>query len=95
MRPFAVLNAIIFGSATAITFGLVGVLVIFLVLQGRHPELGHEFGSLTRSAVLFIGLSAVSGSSLFATLKGLRWRLIAQGAMWFSLAGAVLFYWPR
>jgi len=29
MRPFAVLNAIIFGSAAAITFGLGGVIVIF------------------------------------------------------------------
>ena len=32
MRPLAILNAIVFGSAAAITFGLVGVLVIFLVL---------------------------------------------------------------
>jgi len=95
MRPLAVLNAIVFGSATAITFGLCGVLVIFLVLRGRHPELANEFVPLTRSAVLFILLTAVSGFSLFATLKGLRWRLIAQAAMWFTIAATVALYWPR
>ena len=95
MRPLAVLNAIIFGSATAITFGLCGVLVIFLILKGSHPELGYEFAPLARSAGLFILMTAVSGSSLFATLKGLRWRLIAQGAMWFTLAATVAVYWPR
>jgi hypothetical protein len=92
MRPLAVLNAIIFGSATAITFGLCGVLIIFLILKGSHPELGYEFA---RSAGLFILMTAVSGSSLFATLKGLRWRLIAQGAMWFTLAATVAVYWPK
>ena len=95
MRPLAVLNAIIFGSATAITFGLCGVLVIVLILKGSHPELGYEFAPLARSAGLFILMTAVSGSSLFATLKGLRWRLIAQGAMWFTLAATVAVYWPR
>ena len=39
MRPLAVLNAIVFGSAAAITFGLGGVLVIFLVLQGQYPQM--------------------------------------------------------
>lgn len=94
MRPLAVLNAIVFGSATAISFGLCGVLVIFLILKGTHPELGNEFVPLARSAALFILLTAVSGSSLFATLQGLRWRLIAQGAMWFTLAATVAVYWP-
>ena len=46
MRPFAVLNAILFGSAAAITFGLFAVLIIYLVLQGRHPQLATEFGTL-------------------------------------------------
>ncbi|HEY4367378.1 MAG TPA: hypothetical protein VGN07_09125 [Steroidobacteraceae bacterium] len=95
MRPLAVLNAIVFGSATAITFGLCGVLIIFLVLQGRHPELTNEFPSLTRSAAMFIVLTVVSGLSLLGTLKGQRWRLIAQAAMWVTIAGTILLYWPR
>lgn len=51
MRPLAVLNAILFGSATAITFGLSGVLIIYLVLQGRHPQLAAEFGPDRKSVV--------------------------------------------
>ncbi|HEU4485053.1 MAG TPA: hypothetical protein VFR96_06145 [Povalibacter sp.] len=95
MRPFAVLNAILFGSAAAITFGLTGVLIIFLVLQGRHPELAREFGSLLRSGALFATLATVSGLSLYGTLKGLSWRRLAQVAMWLAIAATVALYWPR
>ena len=64
MRPLAVLNAIVFGSAAAITFGLVGVLVIFLVLQGEYPQMRAEFPVLVRSSALFALLAAVPGASL-------------------------------
>ena len=95
MRPFAVLNAILFGSAAAITFGLTGVLIIFLVLQGRHPELAREFGSLLRSGAWFATLATVSGLSLYGTLKGLSCRRLAQVAMWLAIAATVALYWPR
>jgi hypothetical protein len=95
MRPLAVLNAIIFGSATAITFGLGAVLVIFLVLKGRYPEMGEEFPALLRSSTLFAALAVVAGSSLFALLKERRWRWLAQAAMWLVVAGIVALYWPR
>lgn len=95
MRPLAVLNAIIFGSATAITFGLSGVLVVYLILQGRHPELAAEFGPLLRSCATITVVAVASGLSLFADLKSLRWRLIAQAAMWFTVVATVLLYWPR
>jgi hypothetical protein len=95
MRPFAVLNAILFGSAAAITFGLCAVLVIYLVLQGRHPQLAAEFGPLMRSGGLFAMLSAASGLSLYSTLKSLHWRRIAQTAMWAALAATIALYWPR
>ena len=94
MRPLAVLNAIVFGSAAAITFGLAGVLVVFVVLEGRHPEMRGELGTLVRSAGLFALLAAVSGASLFAMLKGLRWRWIAQAGMWLVIAGIAALYWP-
>lgn len=95
MRPFAVLNAILFGSAAAITFGLTAVLIIFLILQGRHPELAREFGSLLRSGALFATLAGVSGLSLYGTLKGLNWRRLAQAAMWAAIAIVGALYWPR
>jgi hypothetical protein len=95
MRPFAVLNAILFGSAAAITFGLFAVLIIYLVLQGRHPQLANEFGPLARSGGLFAVLSLASGLSLYSTLKALHWRRIAQGGMWIALIAAIALYWPR
>jgi hypothetical protein len=95
MRPLAVLNAIVFGSATAITFGLVGVLVIFLVLKGSNPEMSGELPTLLRSSAVFAVLAAVSGASLLALLKTLRWRWIAQAATWSVVAGIAVLYWPR
>jgi len=93
VRPLAVLNAIVFGSAAALTFALMGVVVVFTILQRRHPELAAEFGMLLRSTALVALLAAISGVSLFAMLKGLRWRWIAQGALWFTLAALGTFYW--
>jgi len=95
MRPLTVLNAIVFGSSAAITFGLTAVIVIYLFLMGQHPELNSEFSPLLRSSGEFALLSAVSGASLLAMLKDLRWRWIAQSAMWFTAVGIGLLYWPR
>lgn len=94
MSPLAVLNAIIFGSSAAISFGLLGVVVIFLVLKGSNPALGTEFPALLRSSVVFVLLAAVSGASLLSLLKTLKWRWLAQAAMWLALAGTVAVYWP-
>ena len=96
MRPLAVLNAIVFGSAAAITFGLGGVLVIFLVLQGQYPAdargIPCRWCAAARCSPL---LAAVSGASLFGMLKGWRWRWLAQAAMWLVVAGIAALYWPR
>jgi hypothetical protein len=95
MRPLAVLNAIVFGSAAAITFGLAGVLLIFLILQGQYPEMREEFPVLVRSSALFALLAGVSGASLLGMLKGTRWRWMAHAAMWLVVAGITAFYWPQ
>jgi hypothetical protein len=92
VRPLAALTAILFGSASAIAFGLGGVTVIFLILKGRHPEMGAEFPALVRSWLVFTALAAVTGATLYSTLKELRWRWPAQIAMWASLAAVTLFY---
>ncbi len=92
MRPLSVLTAIIFGSSTAISFGLVGVAVIFLILKGRYPQMSAEFPSLVRSSLVFIMLAGISGVSLLGLLKEQRWRWWAQGAMWAALAGVTAFY---
>ena len=95
MRPLAVLNAIVFGSAAAITFGLGGVLVIFLILQGQYPQMRAEFPVLVRSSALFALLAAVSGASLLGMLKGRPWRWAAHAAMWLVVGGIAAIYWPR
>lgn len=95
MRPIAVLNAIIFGSAAAITFGLLGVVVIFLVLKGSNPAMSDEFPALLRSSGVFLVLAGVSGASLLSLLKTLKWRWLAQAAMWATVAGIAALYWPE
>lgn len=95
MRPLAVLNAIVFGSAAAITFGLLGVVVIFLVLKGDNPAMASEFPALLRSSAVFAVLAAVSGASLLSLLKTLKWRWLAQAAMWAVVASIALLYWPE
>lgn len=92
MRPLAVLSAILFGSAAAITFGLGGVLTVFLILEGRHPEMRAELPALWRSALLFAVFATVSGLSLYSLLKELKWRWIAQIATWLLLIGIAVFY---
>jgi len=92
MRPLAALNAILFGSAAAISFGLWGVALVFLILKGRHPEMSAEFPAVVRSGLMFAALTAVSGASLYSLLKELRWRWAAQTAMWLCIAGIAAFY---
>lgn len=95
MRPLTVVNAIILGSAAAITFGLSAVLVIYLILRGRHPQLASEFGPLLRSSAQFAVLTMVSGASFIAMVKNLRWRWAAQASMWLAVLAIGALYWPR
>jgi uncharacterized membrane protein len=95
MRPLTVVNAIVLGSAAAITFGLTAVLVIYLILKDRHPQLAQEFGPLLRSSGQFAVLTIVAGASFIAQLKSLPWRRIAQAAMWLTVLAIGTLYWPR
>lgn len=95
MRPLAVLNAIILGSAAAITFGLGGVLIVFLVLKGEYPQMLAELPALARSSAVFALLALAAAASLFSLLRGLQWRWAAQAGMWLVVAGIAVLYWPR
>jgi uncharacterized membrane protein len=95
MRPIAVINLIVFGSAAAISFGLCAVLAIFLVLRGQHPEFNEELVPLFRSSGLFLALAAVGGVSLRGMLQARRWRWLAFTGMWLTAACIVILYWPR
>jgi hypothetical protein len=95
VRPLAVLNAIVFGSAAAITFGLAGVLVIFLVLQGQYPQMRAEFPVLVRSSAVFALLAGFPGASLPGHAQG---QAVALAGARCDVAGGRrhnAFYWPR
>ncbi len=94
MRPLAVLIAIVFGSATAISFGLIATGIVFLVLKNDHPELSRELLPLLVSCAWFVGLAGISGGALFATLKQLGWQRYAQLAMVLAIVAVSSVYWP-
>jgi len=94
LRPLAVLTALIFGSAAAISFGLTATAVVFLVLGSEEPRLADELPSLIRSCGWFLVLAGVSGTALYATLKELKWRWAGQAAMWLSLVLIGWVFWP-
>jgi hypothetical protein len=60
MRPLTVLIGILMGSAASITFGLGTVLIVLMVLAGRHPDMLEEFKlpQLLLSLLAFGGLTA-------------------------------------
>jgi hypothetical protein len=95
VRPSAVLIAIVFGSAAAISFGLITTSAVFLLLKNDYPELRRELWPFAVSCLWFVGLSALSGSALYATLKDLRWRVYAQAGMLFGMLTIGYAYWPR
>jgi Ca2+/Na+ antiporter len=94
VRPTAVLIAIVFGSAAAISFGLIGTSVIFFVLKTDHPQFSRELPTLFVSCLWFVALTGVAGTALYSTLKGLRWKTIAQASTMLTIAAVVWAYWP-
>ncbi len=95
MRPFTVLIGIVLGSAASITFGLGTVLIVFIVLGGKHPELPRELPRLALSFVAFGVLTAASAGSFLGQVRVRSWRLWAHLATGICLCGVVLLYWPR
>ncbi len=95
MGPLAALTAIVFGSAVAISFGLIGVWVIFLVLRGESEQIGVEIAHLPVYCLMLVALSAVSGAAMYSLMKGLQWRWYAQLAMWIAVALTGLMVWLR
>ncbi len=103
MRPLAVLNAIVFGSAAAITFGLGGVLVIFLILQGQYPQMRAEFPVLVRSSAAvrracrgFRRQSAGNAEGQAVALGGARSHVAGRGGhSGYLLAALTLGTWGK
>jgi hypothetical protein len=98
MRPFTVLIGILAGSAASITLGLAMTLMVYGVVEARHPELTQEVPDLPRlvlNLIVFAGLTAVSSGSLFGQLRGRSWRGWAHAATAGCLLLLLLWFWPR
>ncbi len=95
MRPASVLIAILFGSALAISFGLIATSIAFAFILNEQPSLRREMPTLLMACVWFVVLSGVSGAALYSTLKEMRWRVYAQGATALTLIAVGFAYWPK
>ena len=82
------------GSAAAITFGLTGVMIVFLVLQGEHPRLAAEVRPLLTHLAIFAALTAFAGASFYAEIRRPGWRPASFAGLAIACIGVVLFYWP-
>ena len=94
MRPLSVITLIILGSSVAITSSLAAVIIVVLVLGDEYPRLAAEFGPLTRSFVLFVGMTIIAAASFYTQITRHAWRHWAQGAMWAAFVGVGWYYWP-
>ncbi|MCC7198592.1 MAG: hypothetical protein IT483_03695 [Gammaproteobacteria bacterium] len=95
MGPLGFLTGVVLGSAASIGAVLLMVLVIFMLSASDHPSLQQEYWPLTRSAIIFVVLTAVSAAAFYSLQRRLRWRWGAQAAMWAALAVVVWSYWPQ
>lgn len=96
MRPLTVITGIVLGSAAATTFGLAATLVVFLVLADEHPQFRSELPLLAAYLAIFVGLTALAGTSFIGLAKQRPWWGRAQAALWVALCSlAALYWWTR
>jgi hypothetical protein len=95
MRPFAVLLAIVTGSAVSLALGLLMTGAVLLFMPANAERFVAEKGPLLQAILLFTVLSAVSGAALYGELRTRQWRFGAIAAMVAMLGVAVWVYWPR
>ena len=94
MRPSTILFGILLGSVGAIAFGLLAVLVIFVLLEGEEPRVAGEIPELARGAALFTGLTAVAAPAFVGSLRDRPWRYLPMGLLCLGIVGVGWYYWP-
>jgi hypothetical protein len=94
MKPSVVLLGFVLGSIAAITFGLSGVAVVFLLLRSEYPRFATELPALLGSLGLFAALTALAGASFYGQLRARAWRRLAVASLLLSLLGTAWYYWP-
>jgi hypothetical protein len=95
LRPSVVLLGFVLGSAGAITFGLLGVAVVFTWLNPEYPRLESELPTLWRSLGMFAGLTCVASLSFYGQLRMRVWRWPAIVVLLIGIAVVGWIQWPR
>ncbi len=95
MKPSVVLLGFVLGSAAAITFGLLGVAVVFTWLLPDYPRLESELPTLWRSLGMFAGLTCVAALSFYGQLRMKSWRWPAIVVLLVGMAAIGWIQWPR
>lgn len=94
MQPLTVVTGILLGSAASIALGLAVVMFMFLLLSGRHPQLGSEIGPLVANTFIFLAMTAICAASFIGLVRERRWWWIPQSAMWAGVGLVVVYYLP-
>ena len=81
MRPSVVLLGFVLGSAASITFGLIGVVVVFTCLLPETPGLRSELPTLSGVSGCSAVLTVLAALSFYGQLKDAPWRRVAIAAL--------------
>jgi len=95
MRPSVVLLGFVLGSIGAITFGLLGVALVFTWLLPDYPRLDVELPALWKSLGMFAALTCAAALSFYGQLRAKAWRRAAIGVLLLGIAAVGWFHWPR
>jgi hypothetical protein len=90
-----VLLGFVLGSSSAITFGLLGVAVVFTWLLPEYPRLENELPTLWRSLGMFAALTGVASLSFYGQLRMTSWRRPAIVVLLLGIAVLGWMQWPR
>jgi len=94
MHPLTVVTGILLGSAASIAAGLAVVMLLFFLLEGKHPQLSAEIGALAVNTLIFLGMTLICAASFIGLVKHRSWWWLPQAGMWASLGLTVLYYLP-
>lgn len=94
MRPSVVLLGFVLGSVVAITFALLGVVVVFVFLDVDSPRLADEFPFLLGYLGAFSALTLLASLSFYGLLRVTAWRRAAVVALLAGLGAVAWWLWP-
>ena len=92
MRPISIINGIVLGTFSSVAFGLLVVLLIFLILRGDFPQLDRELGTLAVGALVFTAATGAAIAAFLGHLQDRSWKWYAQFAQALAIGGVVSFF---